>query len=64
MVKRDFPECAPVSYSQWTQPDACMLKTVGGIGFWVPENVTFLESGFYNNTERIAWTNFQELGAF
>ena len=41
----DFPVCTPVSSSQWTQFDACRLKTEGGVGFWVPEKVTFQESG-------------------
>ena len=40
-VHRVTPVCAPVSSSQWTQSDASGLKTVGGVGFWVPENVTF-----------------------
>ena len=40
----DFPVCAPVSSSQWSQSDARRLKTVGGVGFWVLENVTFQES--------------------
>ena len=40
--------CAPVYPSQWTQSDACRLKTVVGVGFEVTGNVTFQEIGFYN----------------
>ena len=39
---------APVSSSQWTESDACILKTVGGAGSEVTGNVTFQERGFYN----------------
>ena len=47
-VRQDIPVCTPVSFSQWTQSNACRLKTVGGVGFEVTGNVTFQESRLYN----------------
>ena len=46
-VCRDIPVCSPVSSSQWTQSDACSLKTLAGVGFKVTGNVTFQESGLH-----------------
>ena len=48
LVFRDNWTYTPVFSSQWIQPNACRLKTVGGVGFEVTWKVTFQESGWYN----------------
>ena len=52
LVLRDNWAYAPVSSSQWTESDACRLKTVGGVGFEVTRNITFQEHSFYNMYNR------------
>ena len=51
-VCQDIPVCAPVSSSQWTQSDACRLRTVGGVGFEVTGNITFHGSGLNNVNDK------------
>ena len=58
LKKKNYRKAEIIGNTQWTQSNACRLKTGGGVGFEVTGNVTFQGSDLYKKYYRKIHNNY------